>query len=95
MEGKAAYISYSPQRLAFIRRHHALSGVLDYVQAAAPCDIHYGIHLAGHAGVMDRYYCFGLFGNGSFYQLLIDVHCIGPDVHEYRFCPAEYKCIRR
>ena len=48
------------------------------------CDVHNGVHLAGHTGIMHRNDGFRLLRDGILDQCLVNVHGIRADIHEHR-----------
>ena len=57
------------------------------------CDVHNGVHLAGHTGIMHRNDGFRLLRDGILDQCLVNVHGIRADIHEHRNRTAQYKGI--
>ena len=91
MEAEAANMADSAERPAFIGRHHALSSILHHKQIMLAGDSHNGVHLAGHAGVVDRYNRAGFLGDGRFNQRFIDIHGIATNINEDDFRAAQHK----
>ena len=58
------------------------------------CDVHNGVHLAGHTGIMHRNDGFGLLRDGILDQSLINIHGIRTDIHKYGNGTAKYESIR-
>ena len=56
-------------------------------------DVHDGVHLAGHTGVMNHADAGGLIGDGSFNFGLVDVHGVGTDVHIHHLRPPLHKSV--
>ena len=95
MEAVASKISDTPQHSSLICGHNSLGGVLDNFQMILPGNLADLIHLTAHARIMNRDDRLCLFCNGILYQIFINVHRIRADIDKHRFCPAQYKSIRR
>ena len=95
MEGVAAKVADGPQRPSLVRAHNRLRGVLHHQQPVPPGDVHHGVHLTGHPGVVHHGDDAGAVRNGRLDLCLVDVHRVGADIHEHQLCPGQYRGGRR
>ena len=91
MERIAAEITDGAQRFAFILAHHALRRVFHHHQTMAMGNIHDGIHLAGHTGVVHHHQHLGLIGDGCLDLGLVNIHRIGADVHKHQLGTGQHR----
>src|SRR5260370_31057112 len=61
----------------------------------APGDLHHGIRLTGHAGIVHDDDRLGTRRDRSLDQAFIDVQGITPNIDEYRDCPAQHDGVGR
>ena len=95
MERVAAEITNRTQRTALVSAHHALRRVLHHHQAVAAGNIHDGVHLAGHAGIMHRHDDLGAVCDGGFNLALVNVHGVGTNIHKHKCCTCQYESVGR
>ena len=95
MEAEAAKIANGAQRLAMVGTHDALRRILYHLQIVLSGDFHDGIHLTGHARIVDRNDHTGLIGNGCLDLGLVNVHGIRTNIHKYKLCTSQHKGIGR
>ena len=88
MERVAAKITDGAQRLAFITGHHALGGIFHHLQVMAARNLHDGIHIAGHTGIVHHADDFCFFGNGGFNFCFVNVHGVRADIHKHQLGPS-------
>ena len=93
MEAVASEISDGSQCFAFITGIHALGCIFHNFQAVSVCNIHDRIHLTGHSCIVDRHDHLRLRRDGLFDQLLIQIHGIRADIHEYDLRSPQYKSV--
>ena len=91
MEGVAAEVADGAQSLALVAAHDALGRVLHHQQAVAAGNVHNGVHLAGHTGVVHGADDPGPVRNSGFDLSLVNVHGVGPDVNENQLCPGQHE----
>ena len=84
MEGIAAEITDRAESSPFVSGHDALSRVFDDFEPVPAGDIHDRIHLTGDACIVDSHNRLGLVCDGGLYLILVDIHCIGTNIDEYR-----------
>ena len=77
-------ISYCTKRLAFIFRHHSLSGIFYYKQVIFFCCFHDFIHFTANTCIMYWNNSFCSFSYGIFNQIFINIHCIRSYIYKYR-----------
>ena len=83
VEAVATEVAEGTERAALVGGHHSLRGIFDDEQVVAVGDFVDGVHLAGDTRIMHGHDGLGLFGDGAFDQLLVEVHGVGADVHEH------------
>ncbi len=91
VEAKAADMADGSQRAPFIGRHHPLRGVLHHVQVMMLSDSHNGVHLTGHACIVDRHNGAGVLGDRRLDKPLINVHGVRADVDKDDFRSTQHK----
>ena len=90
MERVAAKVANGAQRFALVTAHDALGRILDHHQVVAAGDVHDGVHLAGHTGVVHGDDDLGLVGDGGFDLGLVDVHRVGAHIHKHQLGPGQH-----
>ena len=95
MEAEAPIVPYGAQSLSLVRGHDSLGRVLYHCQVMPLCDLHDGIHLAGHARIVHGHNGFRPLCHRSLYELLVHIHGIRPDIHEHGHSPPQHKGVRR
>ena len=88
MERVAAKITDGAQCPALIAGHHALGGIFHHLQVMAARNLHDGIHIAGHTGIVHHADNFGFFGNGGFNFCFVNVHGVRADIHKHQLGPS-------
>ena len=91
MEGIAAEVADSAQRLSLVFGHHSLRRVLNDLYAVTAGDIEYGVHLTGDARVMDGNDRLCLFGDRVLDLVFVDIHSVGSDVDKHQLGAAQRK----
>ena len=82
MEGQGGEVAEPAQRPVAVAGEDGVGGVLDHEQVVAPGDLEDRVHVAAHAGVVDRHDRPGPGRDGRLDHRLVDVQRVGPDVHE-------------
>ena len=91
MEGVAAKVTDGAQGLALIAAHDALGRVLHHQKAVAAGNVHNGVHLTGHTGVVHDADDSGPVRNGGLDFGLVNVHGVRPDVNKHQLCPGQHE----
>ena len=73
----------------------ALGGVFNHIQAVPLGNFHDCIHFTSHTRVMNHANGAGAVRDGRFYQRLVNILRIRPDIHEYGNAAAQHKRVRR
>ena len=95
MKGEGGHVPDGTQWPPLVSGHDALSCILDHQQIVALGDVHNGVHLATHTGIVHGHDHFGLVRDRSLYPGLVDVQGIRPDIHEHRHCASQNEGVRR
>ena len=91
MEGIAAVVADSAERLSLVRGHNCLRRVLHNLEVVTPGNVHNRVHLTGDACVVNRHNGNGLVGDGVLNFGLVDVHGVGTNVHKHQLGAAQHK----
>ena len=93
MEGVTSEIPDRPAILPFVCAHDSLGGILHNEEMMTVRNPHDGVHFACDARVMDDADHPGFLRDSGF-DLLIDVHCVRPDVHKNQLRTGQDKGVR-
>ena len=84
---------YASECPALVSGHYGLGRVFQHVNAPALGNLHDGVHLAGHPGVVNRHNRPGAGGHCILEQALVKVQSVFPHVDENGTGPAQDECV--
>src|SRR6185369_10452623 len=93
VKAESRHMSDTSERFSLVTAHDSLGGIFYNQQAMLFGSGHDGIHLTGHARIMNNNDCPGFLGNSSLNLSFIEIQSIRADIYKDRRCASQNKGI--